>query len=204
MNSIYKYLISVVEPGDYWFIYCNNSVYINCEPGVQSEQLSVNIRISTNLKFRKLIELNITELHYSCPCIDKCRNICYPPKFLGDYLIFDRSGLLSVVDNDLYYKLAPLARFNHAYLYNLSVLKSTYGVLFWVKWKTNKIKFIDCDYANGLAIYDFDTAERILSICTDIPKVIFASKGEVSDMIKALVFMSNKVNIKNKIIKIYI
>lgn len=209
MNTIYKYLVSVIKPGDYWIIYqqVNNrvSVYINCEPK-PSDGYSIikQIRLPTNLKFDELIELKIDEMHYSCRCSDKCRKLCEPPRFIDDYSIYDRFGMISTVDIDTYYKLSPLARYDHSNLYNLNMLKSKYDVLFWVKWKNNKIKFIDKDYVDGLPVYDFETAKKMLTLCSDIPKVVFVSKVEISDTIKQLIEIAKEVYIKNKIIKIYI
>ena len=210
MDTIYKYLVSIIKPGNYWFIYqqingSNPIVYINCEPKKPEGYTVIKqIKISCDLKFEELIDIKIDELHYACQCVDKCKNICNPPRFRGNYQIYDRFGMLSTVDIDLYYTLSPLARYDHSNLYNLDMLKSKYDVLFWVKWKTNKVKFIDKDYVDGLPMYDFDTAKKILSVCSDIPKVVFISKVEISDTIKTLIDMSKEVYIKNKVIKIYI
>jgi hypothetical protein len=180
-------------------------VYVNCQPSQLDGYSSIEqIRIPTNLKFATLIDLKIKSLHYACQCENKCSNICSPPRFAGKYSIYDRFGVASNVDMEMYYNLSPLARYDHSNLYNLNILKEKYNVLFWVKWKTNKIKFIDKDYVDGLPVYDFNRAEKILSMCSDIPKVIFSCKVEISDTIKTLLELANKVYIKNKIIKIYI
>ena len=200
MSTIYKYLVSVIEPGDYWFIYQEGDVYVNCEPSWKANQ----IRILTNLKFNNLINLKINKLTYRCQCEDKCKNICKPPRFVGDYKIYDRFNNLSIVHVDDYYKLSSLARFDHSNLHDLSILKSKYEVLFWVKWRTNKIKFVDLEYVDGLPVYDYETAEKILSVCNNIPKVIFVSNNKVTDTIEKLILIADKLEIKNKIIKIYI
>lgn len=210
MNTIYNYLSSVIQCGDYWLTYQNKDnevcVYINCESKYSSGYTRIEqVRLPTNLVFNQYLNIFIDKLYYACKCTTKCKHNCNPPKFLGSYKIYDRNGIESTVTMQEYYSLSPLARFDHSYLCKLDELKQDYEVLFWVQWTGNKVKIIDATYANGLPVYDLDTAKRILLVCIDVPKLVFILPSmNFSESIQATIDMAKELPIKNKSLKINI
>lgn len=202
MSVIYNYLNTIIPHGTYWFIYQKIDekvyIYVNCEPKcIDGYHTIEQIKLSSNLKFPYYINMFITELHYACECTDKCKKLCNPPKFIGDYDIYDRNNIKSIVTTERYYKLSSLVRFNHSYMDKLDKLKSDYNVLFWVKWDYNKIEISDLEYDDGIPVYEIDTAKRILNIYPS-KLIIRITSLNLSESILQVIEIAKELQIINK------
>jgi len=208
MTTKYNYLMSVVTPGEHWLTYqkIDNvvSVYVNVEPPLpDGYSIIEQIRVPTNLSFYNTISILIDKMYYACRCVEKCKNKCEPPRFLGNYDVYDRNYVLANISLDQYYNLSPLVRFNHTYLSNLGSIKKDFNVLCWFRWDTTRIEIIDTDYIDGYPIYDFDQARRILVAASDIPTLIFILPSlEISETMLSIINMSKDLPIKFKYAKI--
>ena len=207
MSSIYNYLLSVVEPGDYWLTYQQIdsiiTVYVNVKP-VQHDGYSIieQIRVSTNMKFKFPINLIVNKMYYSCACQHKCK-LCIPPRFIGEYDIYDRNHILAGVTTSQYYQLSPLARFNHFYIDHLTDLKKDYNVICWVRWSARVIEIIDSDYVDGIPIYDIETVQKLLYPAEDATELIISVPSlDISPTMLEIINIFKNLNIKNKHIKI--